>query len=159
MNAIHHSEHDAIGSPLHPCRSKVSTADLEVVFPAGNAIRFAVSGGWINCKVGVTAVTRLVPLGKLNINFVFSVGANVVRSTEYATIKADYDQISRTYFPKSYFFPEGMSFARSDALFPQPALASVVGPEYEAQCRMLCYGPYPSWDNVQNRFLEMRDIL
>jgi hypothetical protein len=52
-----------------------------------------------------------------------------------------------------------MSFARSDALFPQPALASVVGPEYEAQCRMLCYGSYPSWDNVQNRFLEMRDIL
>ena len=83
----------------------------------------------------------------------------MLRSTEYATIKADYDQISRTYFPKSYFFPEGMSFARSDALFPQPALASVVGPEYEAQCRMLCYGPYPSWDNVQNRFLEMRDIL
>ena len=83
----------------------------------------------------------------------------MLRSTEYATIKADYDQISRTYFPKSYFFPEGMSFARSDALFPQPALASVVGPEYEAQCRMLCYGSYPSWDNVQNRFLEMRDIL
>ena len=83
----------------------------------------------------------------------------MLRSTEYATIKADYDQISRTYFPKSYFFPEGMSFARSDALFPQPALASVVGPEYEAQCRMLCYGSYPSWDNVQNRFLEMRNIL
>jgi hypothetical protein len=83
----------------------------------------------------------------------------MLRSTEYATIKADYDQISRTYFPKSYFFPEGMSFARSDALFPQPALASVVGLEYEAQCRMLCYGSYPSWDNVQNRFLEMRDIL
>jgi hypothetical protein len=77
----------------------------------------------------------------------------------FATIKADYDQISRAYFPKSYFFPEGMSFARSDALFPQPALASVVGPEYEAQCRMLCYGSYPSWDNVQNRFLEMRNIL
>jgi hypothetical protein len=83
----------------------------------------------------------------------------MLRSTEYATIKADYDQISRTYFPKSYFFPEGMSFARSDALFPQPALASVVGPEYEAQCRVLCYGSYPSWDNVQNRFLEMRDVL
>ena len=83
----------------------------------------------------------------------------MLRSTEYATIKADYDQISRTYFPKSYFFPEGMRFARSDALFPQPALASVVGPEYEAQCRMLCYGSYPTWDNVQNRLLEMRDIL
>ncbi len=71
-------EHDAIGSPLHPCRSKVSTADLEVVFPAGNAIRLAVSRGWINCKVGITAVTSLVPLGKFDINFVLCVGANVV---------------------------------------------------------------------------------
>src|SRR6476660_323798 len=68
-----------MGSPLHPCCSKVSTTpDLEVVFPTGNAIRLAVSGGWINCKVGITAVTRLVPLGKFNIKFVLCVGANVV---------------------------------------------------------------------------------
>src|SRR6266516_2008283 len=78
MNAIHYREHDAIGSPLLPCRRKVSTPDLEVIFPAGNAIRLAVSGGWINCKVGITAVTRPVPLGKFNINFVLCVGANVV---------------------------------------------------------------------------------
>jgi hypothetical protein len=83
----------------------------------------------------------------------------MLRSPEYATIKADYDQISRTHFAKSYFFPEGMSFARSDALFPPPKLAGVVGAEYEAQCRMPCYGPHPSWVNVQARFLEMRDIL
>jgi hypothetical protein len=44
----------------------------------------------------------------------------MLRSAEYATIKADYDQISRNHFPKSYFFPEGMSFTRSDALFPLP---------------------------------------
>jgi hypothetical protein len=83
----------------------------------------------------------------------------MLRSTEYAAIKADYDQISRTHFPRSYFFPEGMSFARSDALFPSEALAAVVGPEYEAQCRMLCYGSYPSWDKVKERLREMRDIL
>src|SRR6478672_4882990 len=67
-----------MGSPLHPCCRKVSTPDLEVVFPAGNAIRLAVSGGWINCKVGITTVTRLVPLRKFNINFVLCVSANVV---------------------------------------------------------------------------------
>jgi Nucleotidyl transferase AbiEii toxin, Type IV TA system len=83
----------------------------------------------------------------------------MLRSTEYAAIKADYDQISRAYFPRSYFFPEGMSFAESDALFPPPQLAAVITPEYEGQCRMLCYGPYPSWDSVQTRFLEMREVL
>jgi Nucleotidyl transferase AbiEii toxin, Type IV TA system len=83
----------------------------------------------------------------------------MLRSEEYAAIKTDYDQISRAYFPKSYFFPEGMSFAHSDALFPPPELAAVIGPEYEAQCRMLCYGVYPSWAEIQTRFLELRDSL
>ena len=83
----------------------------------------------------------------------------MLRSAEYAAIKADYDEISRAHFPRSYFFPEGMSFAHSDALFPPHDLSALIGPEYQAQCRMLCYGPYPSWDNVRARFLEMRDVL
>lgn len=83
----------------------------------------------------------------------------MLRSPEYAAIKADYDQISRAHFSKSYFFPQHMSFAHSDALFPPPELAAVIGAEYEAQCRMLCYGPYPAWADVQARFLNMRDLL
>lgn len=86
------------------------------------------------------------------------VGA-MLRSDEYATIKADYDEISRVHFPKSYFHPEGMSFARSDALFPPADLATLIGPEYEQQCRTLCYGPFPSWSQVQARFDELRDVL
>jgi hypothetical protein len=42
----------------------------------------------------------------------------MLRSAAYAAIKTDYDQISRAHFARSYFFPEGMSFAPSDALFP-----------------------------------------
>jgi hypothetical protein len=53
---------------------------------------------------------------------------HMLRSDKYAAIKADYDQISRAHFPRSYFFPEGMSFARSDALFPPPELEAVIGP-------------------------------
>ena len=83
----------------------------------------------------------------------------MLHSAEYAAIKTDYHQISRAHFPGSYFFPEGMSFAQSDALFPPPHLSAVIGPEYEAQCRMLCYGPYPSWAEVRARFLDLRDIL
>jgi len=83
----------------------------------------------------------------------------MLNSPEYAAIKTDYDQISRTHFPRRYFRPEGVSFARSDALFPPENLAATVGAEYEAQCRMLCYGPYPSWTEIQTRFLELRELL
>jgi hypothetical protein len=83
----------------------------------------------------------------------------MLRSGEYATIKTDYDQISQEHFPRSYFFPEGMSFAHSDALFPAPDLSATIGAEYETQCQMLCYGTYPSWAEVRARFLEIRDLL
>jgi hypothetical protein len=84
---------------------------------------------------------------------------SMLRSAEYVTIKTDYDQISKTHFSKSYFFPEGMSFARSDALFPSPELAALIGIEYENQCKMLCYGTYPSWAEVKARFLELQGLL
>ena len=83
----------------------------------------------------------------------------MLRSDEYATIKADYDRISRAHFPRSYFHPDGMSFARSDAIFPPPVLAETIGTEYEQQCRMLCYGPFPPWAEVQARFHELRNLL
>jgi hypothetical protein len=80
-------------------------------------------------------------------------------SDEYARIKADYDEVSRTHFSESYFSPDEMSFARSDALFPPAGLAAAVGAEYEAQCRQLCYGHYPSWAEVQTRFRELKGFL
>ena len=83
----------------------------------------------------------------------------MLKSSEYAAIKKDYDAISREYFPKSYFYPEGMSFAKSDALFPPADLAKIISVEYEAQCKLLCYGPYPLWEQVQARLLEIRDFL
>jgi hypothetical protein len=83
----------------------------------------------------------------------------MLESAEYGSIKKDYDEISRAHFPKSYFFPDEMSFARSDALFPPAELAEAIGVEYETQCRTLCYGPYPSWAEVQARFLEIRRLL
>ncbi|MFN0008780.1 MAG: nucleotidyl transferase AbiEii/AbiGii toxin family protein [Planctomycetota bacterium] len=83
----------------------------------------------------------------------------MLRSGEYAAIKADYDEISRRAFSRDYFPPEGMTFANSDALFPPEKLAKSIATEYEAQCRLLCYGAFPSWGEVQQRFLEMRDML
>ena len=83
----------------------------------------------------------------------------MLKSAEYAAIKADYDQISRTHFSRSYFHPDDMSFARSDALFPPSELAATIGAEYDRQCKMLCYGQYPSWEEIQTRLLDIRDLL
>ena len=80
-------------------------------------------------------------------------------SDEYAAIKSDYAEISRAHFERSYFPPDDMSFAHSDALFPPADLAAAIGTEYEAQCHQLCFGPHPSWDTVQARFLELRTLL
>lgn len=78
---------------------------------------------------------------------------------EYRDIREDYDRISREHFARDYLPPEHLSFAGSDALFPPTALASAIGPEYERQCRVLCYGAYPSWGEVLARFLEIRSLL
>lgn len=83
----------------------------------------------------------------------------MLKSAEYDEIKTDYDRVSRQHFDRSYFFPEGMRFAASDALFPTSELEAPLKREYEAQCRLLCYGPYPSWQEIKARFLELRDSL
>ena len=83
----------------------------------------------------------------------------MLKSAEYTTIKVDYDQISRAHFPRSYFHTDDMRFAKSDALFPPANLVEIITAEYDAQCRMLCCGRYPSWAEVWTRFLEFRELL
>lgn len=83
----------------------------------------------------------------------------MLRSEEYETIKADYDRISREHFDKSYVPPPGMSFAKSDALFPPATLAAALSAEYESQCRVLCFGSFPSWNDVQSRLDAVRQLL
>ena len=83
----------------------------------------------------------------------------MLRSEEYATIKADYDRISREYFEKSYVPPPDMSFANSDALFPPAELGGILAAEFEKQCRVLCFGAFPTWDEVQARLNGVRELL
>ena len=83
----------------------------------------------------------------------------MLRSNEYAAIKADYDRVSREHFPRSYFFPVGMSFANSEALFPPQGMEATIRTAFEAQCRLLCYGPPPAWDQVRAKFETLRNLL
>ncbi len=80
-------------------------------------------------------------------------------SDEYGVIKADYDRISREHFDKSYVPPPSMSFAKSDALFPPAELGAVLAAEFEKQCRVLCFGAFPTWEQVQERLEGVRKFL
>jgi hypothetical protein len=83
----------------------------------------------------------------------------MLRSGEYATIKADYDRISRKQFEKSYIPPAEMRFAKSDALFPAGSLQADIAKVFAEQCRVLCFGPFPEWDELQARLEALRDVL
>ncbi len=83
----------------------------------------------------------------------------MLQSEEYGQIKMDYDRVTRQYFPTYYCYPEGMVFAKSEALFPTPEISRMIEPEYEKQCGQLCYTRYPSWAEVLARFNKLRDLL
>lgn len=83
----------------------------------------------------------------------------MLRSDEYGAIKADYDLISKSHFAKSYVPPPDMTFAKSDAMFPPAELRAVLGSQFEAQCRVLCFGPFPEWDHLQASFERIRELL
>jgi hypothetical protein len=52
-----------------------------------------------------------------------------------------------------------MTFAKSDAMFPAAELRAALAAEFEAQCRVLCFGPFPSWDEVPARLDGVRELL
>ena len=84
---------------------------------------------------------------------------DMLASPEYASIKADYDAKSRTYFPNSYRPPDGLRFDKSDALFPDDELRAVIEPVYEDECRRLFFRPHPPFGEVLERFDSVRPLI
>jgi len=83
----------------------------------------------------------------------------MLHGVEYADIKADYERISLNAFSRGYRRPADMSFAYSAALFPDPDLAPTLSAAYDRQCQLLCYGEYPSWDELQATLQQLRPLL
>jgi len=51
------------------------------------------------------------------------------------------------------------SFEQSVALFPPPELGAVLAKEFEKQCKLLCFGDFPTWKNLQVRLSGIRNLL
>lgn len=80
-------------------------------------------------------------------------------SPEYQAIKEDYERVSLKFFKKGYKRPPGLSFAPSAGVFPVAEVRAQIVADYDEQCRTLCYGAYPSFDEIVGRFEEIRDLL
>ena len=83
----------------------------------------------------------------------------MLRSPECQAIKEDYERVSLKFFKKGYRRPSGLSFADSAGVFPAAEVRAQIVADYDEQCRILCYGTYPSFDEIVGRFEEIRDAL
>lgn len=83
----------------------------------------------------------------------------MLRSNEYEAIKIDYDRVSRKHFEADYVVPPDMSFAKSEAIFPKGNIEMALAAEFEKQCRILCFGEFPTWRQVQQRFMSLQHLL
>ncbi len=82
----------------------------------------------------------------------------MLKSEQYRQIKQDCAQISQQHF-EDYYPPQDMTFSKSEALFPTVELRQTISKEYEKQCKDLCYGKYPTWEEVASCFEELRSLL
>jgi hypothetical protein len=83
----------------------------------------------------------------------------MLENDEYQQLKFDCDRISRESFGDSYTPPPGLSFRDSLALFPDAELKSYLSWEYTIQCRPLCYGSFPTWEEILDCFESVRPLL
>ncbi|HEY9598159.1 MAG TPA: nucleotidyl transferase AbiEii/AbiGii toxin family protein [Cyanophyceae cyanobacterium] len=82
----------------------------------------------------------------------------MLKSEQYSQLKQDCARISQQHF-EDYYPPQDMTFSKSEALFPTGVLRQTISKEYEQQCQALCYGQYPTWEEVALCFEELRNLL
>jgi hypothetical protein len=83
----------------------------------------------------------------------------MIESEEYAQIRADYDEKSKQFFPKSYRPPDGLRFNNSDALFLPGDLRKIVEDDYYKDCRPLFRGEPPAFERVVQRLRGLAERL
>ncbi|MGH2833928.1 MAG: nucleotidyl transferase AbiEii/AbiGii toxin family protein, partial [Solirubrobacteraceae bacterium] len=83
----------------------------------------------------------------------------MLSSSEYESIRLDYDEKSRAYYPNSHRPPEDLRFGKSQALFPSEELRAQIEPGYEEECRRLFVRAHPPFSAVLERFQSIRGSL
>ncbi len=94
-------------------------------------------------------VSQLLPLEEVQA---------MLNGREYGEIAADYHRLTSTYFPNQ-LRPTGMNLHQSPALFPDNELKARLEVDYKAECGILCYDRFPSFDEVLDAFAGVRARL
>lgn len=94
-------------------------------------------------------VSQLMPLGEVQA---------MLKDGELCDIAKDYRRLTKLYFPRQ-LLPLRMDLHESKALFPEGELRSQLGKAYAEQCKSLCYGKHPSFDEVLGQFEDARSLL
>lgn len=84
---------------------------------------------------------------------------DMLDADEYRTIFDDCAEISAREFPSPHAMPADRSFATSPALIPDDDLRATLKADYEAECALLFYGPYPTFDQVLERLAQLAPKL
>lgn len=82
----------------------------------------------------------------------------MLQTEEFSKIKQDCHNIGQQHFD-NYRSPEDMNFSKSEAIFPTGELRQSIAREYSQQCKNLCYGNYPSWEEIELCFKQLRNLL
>jgi hypothetical protein len=83
----------------------------------------------------------------------------MLETREYEEIKRDTHTIGLEHFSKGHHAPPEVSFANSEGLFPDADLRRLMVSDYDEQCEALCFGDYPSFEDVLGRFEQLRAKL
>lgn len=75
----------------------------------------------------------------------------MLSSDEFGEIVRDYVSVTRQYFPNQRF-PADCDLSTSPALFPDADLALRLRTSYDRDCARLCYGRFPSFEEVLGAF-------
>jgi predicted nucleotidyltransferase component of viral defense system len=77
---------------------------------------------------------------------------------EFGAIARDYRKLTAKYFPKQTL-PERMDLSKSPALFPDDGLKRDLQRDYIEQCAALCYGAFPTFDEILGMFESIGSFL
>lgn len=81
-------------------------------------------------------------------------------SQEYTNICKEYRSLTAKFYPGQVkFLPDGMNLQKTSAFFPNDALLGTLMSAYVREAETLCYGPYPTFDDVLNAFAGIREFL
>ncbi len=94
-------------------------------------------------------VSQLLPLPEVHA---------MLNGPEFREIAADYHRLTSAFFPNQ-LLPARMNLHKSPALFPDKELISKLATSYKTECETLCYGEYPSFDDLLSGFDSIRQTL